>query len=691
MKRISLVLFAGIVAYAAVQLGCMDRQPAPVCPVPTELKADEIQTGSFDGVDMLVEVDNSGSMSEEQAILATGFYTLVNSLANPIPGWPYDPVDSIRIAVVTQDMGVSYGEDQSLPSEDETPASLQAYINTGDNGKFQGINATSINVQSGVLKCGEGGAQCPSGWTCEDIDGDTQIGTCQSDNTSVTCPALGASYAETTADAPNASLNAQAACLAQQGTGGCGFEQQLQGAAVALQRDDQQSFMKDSHLLAVILVTDEEDCSMEDAPGLFATDECQDATKLNIACNYGGNDEYLFPTEYFYEVFVDAKQGAGGAGAVIFAAIAGVPWDEEDSSGAAACQGTGDMIGSCLDQDAMQMSTYIDNSSGTDLTKFNPACTRYDGDTLVTSAVPGRRYVELATDYFNANSYVYSICNDDWSPAMENVARLIAAQIGGTCYDKPLDWDAATKTAKCNVVAEFDNTDECPFDLADGAEATTETVETSNGTQTNVYCPLPKIEAEIVCDDNAPEDLTGFGWYYCENTGHEDNEYACKDNIDNDGDGLTDCDDVGDGGDDIGCGGCKNACPDGEGATCLNICPYNVTITEAAKQDLLGAPVTVQCLQQFSFEDGNCQEDSEKACNDGLDNDGNGIFDCMNVEAGEDAHRADPHCCPMIDNGGTCDLDANGDGTDDWTTICTAGGMPDACGRAAEILGCNLP
>ena len=683
MKRISLALFVAIVGYAAVQLGCMDRQPAEVCSVPTEVKADEITTGAFDGVDLLVEVDNSGSMSEEQAILATGFFTLINSLQFQLPGWPYAAVENMRVAIITQDMGVSYGEDQSIPDSGDTPASLQAYLNKGDNGKFQTDMHPSVEVQSDVIKCDETAAQCPSGWACGNID-DTGVGVCQSATTTVTCPTSSPSYVESTKDAPDTTLNLKAACLAQQGTAGCGFEQQLQGAAVALHREDQQTFMKQTHLLAVLLVTDEEDCSMEDAPGLFATDECQDATKLNIACNVDeDNESYLFTPEYFYQSYTEAK---GNSGAVIFAAIAGVPYGDDD--GALECQGTGDLIGQCLEQDAMKMVPYIDSSSGQDLSKFTPACTRSEGGTMVTSAVPGRRYVTLAADFFHKNGYVYSICNRDWSPAMEQVAALIASQIGGTCYDKPLDWDAVNQVAKCNVVAEFDNQDSCPFDLAEGDEPTTET--SADGETTNIFCPLPKLAMTLDCaDGDKPDDQ--FGWYYCQNLSTEDNDVACADGIDNDGDGNTDCDDS-------LCMPCKIACADqnnnpaAEGS-CDGDCKYNVSITDEAKNVLTGAPVTVQCLQQFSFEDGNCQEDSEKACNDGKDNDGNGIYDCMNVASGEDAHLADPHCCPMIkEDNGDCNMDVDGDGTPDWQSNCTDIGsatLPDSCASAHDTLNCS--
>jgi hypothetical protein len=57
-------------------------------------------------------------------------------------------------------------------------------------------------------------------------------------------------------------------------------------------------------------------------------------------------------------------------------------------------------------------------------THFRPACTRSVGDVLVTEARPGRRFVSLAQK-FGCAGYVYSICNEDWSEAMTEIARLI--------------------------------------------------------------------------------------------------------------------------------------------------------------------------------------------------------------------------------------------------------------------------
>ena len=87
------------------------------------------------------------------------------------------------------------------------------------------------------------------------------------------------------------------------------------------------------------------------------------------------------------------------------------------------CQGTGDTLGDCLDHPDMELVPVIkENSAGTDTWYFENACTRG----TITQAQPGRRYVKLANEEFGGLSYIYSICNPDWTPAMEEIARLIA-------------------------------------------------------------------------------------------------------------------------------------------------------------------------------------------------------------------------------------------------------------------------
>jgi hypothetical protein len=385
----------------------------------TDADTDTDVDDSLTGVDLLVMIDNSGSMSQEQAMLATSLFSLVSALTSPLPDAAYSQVDDLRIAVITSNMGLSSNgdvNDQYWPGGD-APTGCH---DRGDNGRFQPITATSVDLANDVIQCDATAAQCPEGWTCAGIDDFSGVGLCHTDGaTAMACAAIpDVDWTETSAGNPNPDLALQASCLAQQGTEGCGWEQQLASVDTALRRSDQHEFLEDDHLLAILVVTDEDDCSMNDAEGLFSQPEVADQSQntVNIAC--GEHPEYLHNTSYFYDTITSIK----GPSHVVFAAVTGVPYQGDAAD---ACQGPGDAIGACLDQAEMELITeQVDGGAW----YYTPACTRTVDTVEVTKAYPARRFVELASE-FGANSFVYSICNEDWSPAFAMVNAMIASKI----------------------------------------------------------------------------------------------------------------------------------------------------------------------------------------------------------------------------------------------------------------------
>jgi len=375
-----------------------------------------------DAVDVLIIVDNSGSMREEQDLLATHAFTVLGALTDPLPSWGLQPIDDIRVAVVSSDMGIQWGghpyDEDDFEDGEGWPGSVpEGCWSPGDWGEFQVYpEGKTVDIESGVIPCGESGTQCPGGWECGDlVDG---VGTCQApggDGTGWECPDLGLAWAETPIEStPNPDLAGQVACLTNLGTSGCGFEQQLQAGAIALEREDQSDFVRDGALLVVVVVTDEEDCSIE-SKDFFGVDEVQNLAdgRVNISC--GNHPEYLYDPAHFKQRFAAVK--GGNPNGVLFAAVIGVPVDE-------ACQGRGDQIGGCLDHPDMELEVVLENAAYF----FKPACERYDGDQQLTKARPGRRFVELAQD-FGENGYVFSICNEDWSPAMRGIAEIISNEL----------------------------------------------------------------------------------------------------------------------------------------------------------------------------------------------------------------------------------------------------------------------
>jgi hypothetical protein len=194
-----------------------------------ELKSDKTQTQTFldtinRDVDILFLVDNSSSMSKSQTNLLNNFQTFMDVLTNLPGGLP-----NVHIAVVSSDMGAG----------------------TGTGG-------CAGNGQAGLFQWGAPGANCPP-----TTDGARFLSNIYGN----------ANY---TGD-----IASVFSCVAALGENGCGFEQSLLSVAHALGADafdqngkpqppaENQGFLRDGAYLAIILITNEDDCS---APGGASND-----------------------------------------------------------------------------------------------------------------------------------------------------------------------------------------------------------------------------------------------------------------------------------------------------------------------------------------------------------------------------------------------------------------------------------
>jgi len=299
----------------------------------------------FDKLDLIIVVDDSISMAQEQEMLATSVFDLVSSLAFPFGDPPYPAVEDVRAAVVSTNMGFSaLGVSGDAYWPGDVPESCAGL---GDGGQFKTSSTSQVVIESGAIPCAGLACHCHPDWVCALED--AGVGACEPPtpgDTEVDCPALG-----------------------------------------------------------VMVVSDEDDCSMEDNEALFATEEIQDQVqkKANLACGF--HAELLYSPEDLHDALVQAKGGVSGA--VFFAAVVGVPVGP-------ACEGNGKAIDDCLEHPDMQMipeQPGEDDDPPNELWFFRPACTRTVGDDEVTRAYPGRRFVRLAQK-FGEQGYVFSICRN---------------------------------------------------------------------------------------------------------------------------------------------------------------------------------------------------------------------------------------------------------------------------------------
>jgi hypothetical protein len=232
------------------------------------------------------------------------------------------------------------------------------------------------------------------------------------------------------------------ACLVPQGIAGCGFEQTLDSMRKALLRavtseESQYGFLRAGALTAIVIVTDETDCSYNDdwqsiflpedlggnevfwsdpdaaaptsavcwnagtactgGPGTY--DECH-AVDLDVDGNpaVDEDDAVLRPLSYFAD-------GLDGPNEVYLAAIDGVPVGYEDGSA------------EIVYADDPDPDVQIDRGIG-------PGCSNGD-----ESAVPSVRVRELVETIDGGERNDFSVCDDSYAAAMGTIAERIVARV----------------------------------------------------------------------------------------------------------------------------------------------------------------------------------------------------------------------------------------------------------------------
>ena len=235
-------------------------------------------------VDVLFVVDNSNSMAQEQQNLAQNFPKFIQKLDQAGLGY--------HVGVVSSDLGAgNYG----LPS---------CEVAGGDGGK--------LLSQPHIAGCTP-----PSDPWISKVNG--------------------------TSNVPGGDVAAAFSCIAQIGTGGCGFESTLESARRALDPtlNANPGFIRKDAALAVILLTDEDDCSAQktslfdpnqssltDPLGPLTSFRCfefgvscdiNDRTKVGPRQGCQPDFDWLFKVDDYRTFF----QGLRPPGRVMLAAIAG--------------------------------------------------------------------------------------------------------------------------------------------------------------------------------------------------------------------------------------------------------------------------------------------------------------------------------------------------------------------------------
>jgi hypothetical protein len=364
-SRLLLAWTCAFGALASAMAGCLERESARIGP---EIGfAQEVSIGGAAAdVDILFVIDNSGSMSEEQANLSIQIPALVRALASPpdrdadgAPDW--NSAERMRIGIVTTDTGIG--------SIDITASRC---VPNGEDGRLRGLFEWSAGDDPQAF--------------AEQVEG--------------TVGALGIT--------------------------GCNFEQPLEAAARAIAHAPETGFPAPDRLFALVVVSDEEDCSVDDDDAFFGT--ITDGT-LNVHCSR--NTELLTPLpELLARIRGDRAQDD-----FLFAAITGIP----------RTFGTDALASDILAHPDMQ---YRESGSPPRLV---PACAFTNAENVdLGEAYPARRAVELAS--MLPDSVVTTICTDDFAPAITEIADRIGARVGGVCLARALPTEGSGTPCEVSVL-----------------------------------------------------------------------------------------------------------------------------------------------------------------------------------------------------------------------------------------------
>jgi hypothetical protein len=371
-------LVGALSALPLVLWACTSHPLESPQPLPDTQTDDFYAVNPIRDIDMLFVIDNSGSTSNKQANFTQNFPAFMTAL-QMIPGG----LPNIRIGVVTSD----YGSGGVM--------TMNNCHDFGDNAAFQ------INDMAGA-NCG---LQPGAYW----ITNDNLL--------------------------PGRTLQQVFACMATRGTMGCGNENQLQAARMALlPRPDRNpmnmGFLRPDAYLAVVWLTDEEDSSAADDSGPFWAGPppagfadnarsvpmahlCNGAPPPGMPMTVPLSDCVANPnpppaTLLPYQTVVNDIKGLkpGHEEKIVVAAIAGWP-----------PAGT----------EAGATYSLVRSQTGVDLGKV---CQQAGGGT------PGLR-IKAVLDSFTHNT-LQSICQASYAGALTTIGQLVGAVVGNPCISAPL-------------------------------------------------------------------------------------------------------------------------------------------------------------------------------------------------------------------------------------------------------------
>lgn len=354
-------------------LGCApDREVAKVHPEQAKIETKEAPAVPNKNVDILFVVDDSPSMKEEQDSLRANFSRFIRIL-DAIPGGR----PNVQLGVITPNLGSTAFDGTKAPSFGACTES------GGERGELRTLGAGGPRFLRDVARTGGGR--------------DTNY---------------------------TGTLESAFAQLATVGIAGCGIEQHLEAMKRALDNNALNAgFVRDDAYLAVVVIADEDDCSLAnralwdgdrsaqsypDTVNFRCTTEgvaCDgapfdQATGPRIGCHPREDSSVIAPIERYVDFLKSKKRDPRD---VIVAGILGDPEPFE-----------------------------ITTKPGTSTRVLGRSCT-YTGPTGEQFAFPAVRTADFLEQF--PNNTRATICEADLSAGLQQIAVLLARTIVDVCFD----------------------------------------------------------------------------------------------------------------------------------------------------------------------------------------------------------------------------------------------------------------
>jgi hypothetical protein len=363
MHRLSLAILVGVAA-------CSD----------TIVVGDLQEVNSFKAIpnpnlDILFVVDNSESMTDQQVALANNFPLMMDVLAQLDGGLP-----NLHIGIVTSDMGTS-GSNSSTPAPSVGVIGQGGCIGFGDNGALQFANAPGL-TGTFISDISDGAGSRVRNYTGELRDVFSQI--------------------------------------ALVGEHGCGFEQHLAAMHRSFANPANAGFLRPEANLAVIVIADEDDCSILDpsffnqaAQGTLKSFNCthhgvrcapdMDSLGPKTDCEPRADSLLVSDVQPFVDSLVALKQDAR------YVMVAGI-------------------VG-----DPTPVAVQLDTTNGETSPMLAPSCT-FAGASGPELADPAIR-LSAFLDAFPGRSQLTSICSADLSSPLLAIGATAKKLVGDPCLD----------------------------------------------------------------------------------------------------------------------------------------------------------------------------------------------------------------------------------------------------------------